>query len=280
MSGFGAYMINKPFSDGLFPYVPLPAFDQDALLFITNAGITDQTEQNAINQLVINLKIYGLWTKLQSIYPFVGGTASTHKFNLKDPRDLDIAFRLTFNGGWTHSLQGAQPNGTNGYANTFFNPSVQLINNNTHLSIYSRTSIITNGQRDFSLFINGGNPCFSLGTNTNVEISDAYSFTTNRLSASITTAAGLIVGSRSSSTIHKLYQNYSQIGTTDTTTNTQSLPNGNLYIGAANLTTAGVGSYSNKQYAFASIGESLTDSDVFNLAISVITYQTTLGRAV
>ena len=53
---------------------------------------------------------------MKALYPFVGGTATSHKFNLKDPRDLDAAFRLQFNGGWTHNSNGVTPNGTNGYA--------------------------------------------------------------------------------------------------------------------------------------------------------------------
>ncbi len=95
-------------------------FDADAQAFITAAGITDATQQQAINTLVVDMKGYGIWTKMKAIYPFVGGTATTHKYNLKDPRDLDAAFRLSFNGGWTHSSNGALPNGSNAYADTYF----------------------------------------------------------------------------------------------------------------------------------------------------------------
>ena len=97
-------------------YIP---FDTDAQAFITAAGITDSTQQNAINQLVLDLKSYSLWTKMSAIYPFVGGTSTTHKFNLKDPRDLDVAYRLAFFGGWTHNANGITGNGTNTYADTF-----------------------------------------------------------------------------------------------------------------------------------------------------------------
>lgn len=77
--------------------------DADALAFITAANITDTTQKSAVTQLVTDLKSANIWTKMKAIYPFVGGTASSHRFNLKDPRDLDVAFRLVFNGGWTHS---------------------------------------------------------------------------------------------------------------------------------------------------------------------------------
>ncbi len=49
--------------------------DPDAQAFITAAGITDATQQSAINTLVTDLKGYGIWTKMKAIYPFVGGTS-------------------------------------------------------------------------------------------------------------------------------------------------------------------------------------------------------------
>jgi hypothetical protein len=98
-----------------------PEIDANAQAFITAANITDATQQTAINNLVVGLKADGLWTGMTAIYPFVGGTATTHKWNLKDPRDLDVAYRLSFNGGWTHNSNGITGNGTNAYAETFNN---------------------------------------------------------------------------------------------------------------------------------------------------------------
>jgi hypothetical protein len=91
-------------------------YDTNALAFITAAGITDSIQQSAINTLVVGMKADGLWALMQVIYPFIGSTASAHKWNLKDPRDLDAAYRLTFYGGWTHSNTGITANGTNAYA--------------------------------------------------------------------------------------------------------------------------------------------------------------------
>jgi len=75
---------------------------------------------------------------MKALYPFVGGSATSHKWNLKDPRDLDAAYRLVFNGGWTHTSSGAQPNGTTGYANTFLNPVNFAIASG--LGVYSTTN--------------------------------------------------------------------------------------------------------------------------------------------
>src|SRR6266536_4458570 len=82
------------------------SYDSDAQAFFTAAGITNLTYKNAINHLVVDLKDAGIWTKMKAVYPFIDSTAAKHKWNLKDPRDLDSAFRLTFHGTVTHSPNG------------------------------------------------------------------------------------------------------------------------------------------------------------------------------
>ena len=180
--------------------------DADALAFLSAAGITDPTISSAICKLVTSMKANGTWTKCNAIYPLVGGTAATHKFNLKNPADTNAAFRLVFSGGWVHSANGAQTNGTNTFADTFLIPSTVLTLLSTHLSFYSRTSTIGNGQRDIAAFVNGSFPSFSLGTNTGVLVSDHYWFTTNRMTRSIPNAQGLMLTSRTSDTVHKAYR--------------------------------------------------------------------------
>jgi hypothetical protein len=96
--------------------------DPNAQAFLNAAVITNVTQANAINSLVIGLKADGLWNNMQALYPFVGGTAATHKYNLKDPRDLNAAYRIGFSGGWTHNLNGAIGNGINTIADTSYFP--------------------------------------------------------------------------------------------------------------------------------------------------------------
>ncbi len=95
---------------------PSGGIDPDAQAFITAAGITDPTQQAAINTLVVDLKGYSIWTKFTAIYPIVGGVASSHAVNLKTPG----TYNLTFATGWTHSSTGMTPNG-NTYASTGIN---------------------------------------------------------------------------------------------------------------------------------------------------------------
>ena len=101
---------------------PRPSgYDADAEAFITSASLTDVTQKAAVNTLVNDLKRFGLWTKIKAFYPFVGGNAESHKWNLKDPRDSNDAYRLTFAGGWTHTSMGVKTNGSNTTANTYLN---------------------------------------------------------------------------------------------------------------------------------------------------------------
>ena len=122
--------------------------DPDAAAFLSAAGISNQVQSNAINNLVIDLKEEALWTMMDAIYPVVGGTAASHKLNLKDPRDLDAAFRLTFNGSWTHNSSGMKVAtiSTSNYANTHLTPSVTLsATSNSQTVYYTVPGNTTNG---------------------------------------------------------------------------------------------------------------------------------------
>ena len=248
--------------------------DADAQAFITAAAITDATQQSAINTLVTDLKTYGVWTKMKAIYPFVGGTASAHKFNRKDPADTDAAFRLVFSGGWTHSSTGALPNGINAFANTYLFPNSNLTANNTHLSYYSRTNITGVTSMDIGSHWAPGRLQMTLAYNSNFE-SDQYNFSTGRVTTSITDTRGFFISSRINSTTHKAFRNSVQLGSTNTGS-PGTIPSGieNVRIGGGN------GFWSSRQTAFASIGVGLTDTEAANVYTAVQAYQTTLSRNV
>ena len=258
------------------PYI-FGGFDPDAQAFITAANITNTTEQNAINTLVVSLKGYGIWSKMKAIYPFVGGTASTHKWNLKDPRDLDVAFRLVFNGGWTHSATGALPNGTNGFADTYVNILNNLNQNNSHVSVYSRTN--NNALTSLIGAYTGGS-----GFTNSIIITPRYSTLGSYLnmfsngggnSTPATDTLGLKLLNRTSSTFFNYFNPVKY--TLNLTSVTGA--NLNLYLAANNNNGTGV-NYSNRETAFSSIGDGLTDTEAANLYTAVQNYQVALSRQV
>jgi hypothetical protein len=259
------------------------AIDPDAQAFITAAGITDSTQQSAIITLVSDLKTYGIWTKFKAIYPIVGGTASSHKFNLKDPRDLDAAFRLTFSSGWTHSANGMTPNGTTSYADTFLIPNTSMVVNSAHLSYYSRTdsAILNEVPMGVSLNLGGNGVNLVIRRNSNVNSFRATSgIFSGVVDSTSTDSRGLTTGSITSSSSRKIYKNGTLLNTNSSTI-TQVRSTGKIFIGAVNITDLGGATlFTNKECAFASIGDGLTDTESANLYTAVQAFQTTLGRQV
>jgi len=197
--------------------------DTDAQAFLNAAGITDLGQANAVNTLVVDLKAAGVWTKMKALYPFVGGTATTHKWNLKDPRDLDAAFRLVFNGGWTHTATGAKPNGTTGYANTYLAPNA-MGQNNIHASFYSRTDI-SGPYWDLGAYNAGGGVVIGLKYQSGSSLvymntKSADSMTDNN------PTIGLYMGNRTSSTTNTLFRNGVIIVNGTKSSFTQRIPSG------------------------------------------------------
>lgn len=274
---------------GWFSGIITPSVDIDAQAFITAASITNSVQQSAINQLVVDLKTYGIWTKMKAVYPFVGGTAASHKFNLKDARDLDAAFRLSFQGGVTHTSIGVVFNGTNGYAITAAGlgvngiaPATHLASNFAHLSYYSNS----NTQKAFEYVMGCGDGVGSLSMilrrNTNLQLfnsdnpSASYTIAYN---TSQTNGSGYFVGTQQASTIKLFRQNVLEVSNT-TASMGYGLTNKQIVIGAINNNNTSVIGFTDKTCSLATIGDGLTDTEASNLYAAVQAYQTTLGRQV
>jgi hypothetical protein len=236
--------------------------ETDAAAFIMATSITDYTQRIAINVLVIGYKAQSIWTSRRAIYPFVGGSATTHKFNLKNPLDTDAAHRLTFSGGWTHSATGALPNGTNAYANTFVNPSSHLTSNNIAISYYSRTPLNTAlDQVDIGV-ISGGNSLY-LTTQYNASGILNRFFSRNCAAGIACDTSNLIAQGyyQSSKTSNgaSAFKTFKDGVLQDTDTGGGSNPNDNIYIGAAN--NSGVAAFfTNRECSFSSIGDGMSDA--------------------
>ena len=133
------FFLNPIVSKGLHAYTRGSGLsDADATLFITNAGITADEQKSAITNLVIQLKDSALWTKFKAIYPMIGGTATTTKFNLLDPRDSDSAFRITWHGTPNFKNTGVTCLTVTDWGDTHLNDSL-LAYNNSSMSYYSGT---------------------------------------------------------------------------------------------------------------------------------------------
>ena len=250
------------------------AVDPDAQAFITAAAITDPTQQSAINQLVVDLKGYSIWTKMKAIYPYVGGTSSSTSYNLKNPAQ----FQISWIGGVTWSNNGVQFGGVNGYGITGYNVSANNTTDNVSAGVYSRTNT-TVAAASFSAL--GG--AFS-GLELIIKFSDNNTY--YGVNSDIGSGAGNFVSdTRGMFVISKLATNQKVIYRNGTQISSNTYGGGNVspnfivHVGARN-NQGTIQLYDSRQHAFQYIGETLTAAEVGNLYTAVQAFQTTLGRQV
>jgi len=243
--------------------------------FLTASSITDSTIRGALNTFDIGLISNSLDTKMKALYPFVGGTASTHKFNFMDARDLDASFRLVFNGSWTHSSTGALPNGTNAFANTFLRPNNSLSLNSVHLSYYSRTN-----QTFTDVLLGAADASYNNGLYLLPKNAPNNEYT--RINQSTFTAPtghpntfGFFNATRTVSTESRSYRNGGLVNIL--AVSSSGLSSNTIYIGSANISPQ---QYTSCECAFSSIGDGLNATEVSTFYNLVQAMQTTLGRQV
>ena len=205
----------------------------------------------------------------------VGGTATTHMYNLRNPANTNAAYRLSFSGGWTHSANGALPNGTNALADTFFTANTFAILNSHHLSYYSRTNINQTAAEIGA---------FQIGTTSqiNIRFSNITYYringgTADWITFADTDSSAFYLVNRTASNIVNGWRNSVKVATGSALST--FLPSWSYYLGALN-NTGSASFYSSKQCAFATIGSGLTDGEAAALYTIIQTFQTTLGRQV
>ena len=261
--------VTELYNSGAGKQYVAPTYTTRTTAFATATGITDTTILNALNTFDTGLISNGLATKMKAVYPFVGTTATTQKFNFMDARDLNAAFRLQFNGGITFTSNGILFGGDNGFANTFVQPSTVLSLNDTHISLYSRTN---NSSQVFDIQCTA-TPSLDIamwGGTTFYNVNQALNYSTYSDGSTL----GFRLINRTSSVSEKLFKNNSLVATV--TNASTSLSPGVIDIGRYYFG----GYYSNRNYAFISIGSGLTDAEALTFYNLVQAMQTSLSRAV
>jgi len=235
----------------------------------------------AYNNAVVSLKYYhgltlnenNLYTIYDAIYLFHGGTSGNAKWNLCNVADTNAAFRLSFSGGWTFNGGGALPNGTNGYANTWWDTLANCGAKRISLGGYTRTAgasgTMMHGTWDLDattarVYHFAHNPLFNVGSIS----SGASGFNTR---------------------FHAMYMNASEFryiangsSVYNTASANLSLINKPLYLGARNNNGASVNLYTDKQLSFYYMTGKveLSQADVLNLNTVVDQLMLDLGRNV
>ncbi len=262
-----------------------PPLDPDAQAFITATGITG-TNATAINTLVVDLKTYGIWNKMEVIYPFVGGTSTTNKYNLIDPQDTNGAYRINFQNSWTFNSTGSLPAAALAYGDTFFNAST-FSNISTGMSwgYYAITgpSSVYGDKYSIGAFA-AQNQFFSIEERNANGFQTDFKYVDNnqefRVDGSVlSTGQGFRQFSSSGSASGVASISNASGTATDTGTPSGTYPNLNFYVGNLNVNNTPYASA--RQYlAFAYMGTPLTAQERTNYFTAVQAYQTTLGRQI
>ncbi len=244
-----------------------------------NTAVILDTELAAHNALYLGLQTDSLLSKIKALMTYPGtGAGDTALYGALVPLISNVG-----NNPWTNVGLNFQPanltvNGLVGnasnYLNTGINPSTAF-GNQTHggWSIYS-----------YSVAANG----FNFGTyNASVAFMGAAKYSDNNaygynggIGNVITVAspgAGFYTDLRVSSTDHRLYfangsNAHAQIGSTDTTSFSGTLPNGNMFLFAEDFIGTGVQFSCSDRQSFVCIHEGFTATDSANLFTRVQTF--------
>ena len=265
---------------------PKNIFDVDAQKFITLANITNVTQQNAINNLYLNLKGIGnintthdFYTNLTAFWPFVGGNSVSCSYNGVDPKSSN-PYNLVFTGGNTINNNGVKFNGINGYANTFIPQNAMQRNTNGFCAYVRENNFILE-----SYFGHQSRPSFT-ETEISWNLINQWSGADKFSGAGGTTIQAnrnaLIRVNRNNNANYRVYRNGVQIelitaaseANTDTTT---------FLIGAQRRgDTNTAQNFSDKTFCYAEIsnGHSLSAAQEIIYYNCIQAYQTELGRQV
>ena len=264
---------NSPIETNINTYYGIyPTYTTRTTAFAAATGITDTTILNALNTFDTGLISNGLDTKMKALYPMVGGTANTHKFNFMDAQDTDTAFRLAFNGGWVHSSTGALPNGINAFADAKLNLNTMNSINDISYGYYCRTNSISLGSFGW-----GKVPDKYLSNEFWIRYNDdnkyGYIFdSANDGGSAGGDCRGFNAQSRIASNVKYIQKN--SLISTYTSLSTGSLFSRNFIF------SQGSQGYENRENAFGYISNGLTNTELSNLYTLTQALQTSLSRQV
>ncbi len=253
----------------------MPKLDIDALAFLNATAITDPVIRAAINVFVIGLKTNNLWNKVYALYPYVGGSAATHSYNLRNT----LLYQITWFGGITHNSNGVTANGTTGYGDTGLNALSVMTANNTAVHSYIRDNVSSASSWDMGATVSTVvRLIYSTKVNT-ASTSDQYNSTTSlgRLSYVNSTSVGMYSASRIASNNHKIYLAGVQVASN--TGSGGTLPSLNIFVRALN--NMGVAqNFTSRNCALDCISQGFSSTEAANFYTLVQQLQTTLGRQI
>jgi hypothetical protein len=270
---------HNAFAQFQYPTEDLP--DPDAQAFfdaVTGGGDTlTQTEKDAVDALVVALKADSIWDDILYAYPFVGGTATAHKWNLKDPQNTDAAYRLDFGANITHNSDGIIGTAGNSatWADTHYNPNAASATGHTIAMYFNQGLTATpSNWYDYGAYDGTNDNMISMGYNNKTTFYAAFDGVAYKSTTGGTYGASVYAASNDN-TNTAIYQDGSSLLSSaqsfDPTNRTYYLLANNRSSGASEATGRGIG---------IAIGYDvgLDSTEHSNLSTAITTCMTSLGR--
>jgi hypothetical protein len=245
-------------------------------------GVTNLAVWQAWDAFFVTLKGAGLLSKHYYIRGMTGAVANAanYKFNAINPLDTNAAYRAVYFGGVTFTPQGTQGNGTNGYANSFFNDlTAGVATNDFGMTSYIRTNSVrtenimgaVNGIGSFNLQL----PRANATTDSNYTY-DNSTFSGNYL----TTSAGALTQTRtpSEANTQRVYQS-GVLKRSRTAFAPTALINFSIYEMARNA-FGSADLFANRQIAYHAVHRGMTGAEVATYHTAIQALQVGLNRSV
>lgn len=242
---------------------------------IANGGTLTSNQQGYITTFFNSLKSGGLWDKILASHMLFLGSANASKFNIKNSLNTDAAFRITWHGTGTFASNGWASDGSTGYGDLHFNPSVAAGQDALGFGAYVR-----GGSTGSTIYFIGNYDGSSITNQIGVDVSSGMVAGVNSALAGIaaqtvSAPTRLIYGNRSSSGFVSYYRDGTNVAVKAQTSNTPF--NGNLYLGCFNFNGTPSFFFGNTITMDFITDGSLSDADEAALNTIVNTFLTSWG---
>ena len=268
-----------------------PAYGTLTTAFIAAAGITGSVIPTALNNFETGLTTYSLTSKIMACYPFVGGNATTSKYNFMDT----TLYPLSYTGSITFNMDGMNiaSSAAEAHASSFPGNLVshQVGHDATYIKTKNQNGVVpcTSGLKSDLTPATGSLTQyymeFSSATNTFTAFWPC-NVATNQGDGSLGVSSGGVPGTwvvaRTSASSLKIYKNGSSLGENTTTLTGRSYGPYSvdvMYIAGRqnNFETTAAFQFGFKSFGFGTYG-GMDATDVSNYTTLIAALQTDLGR--
>lgn len=242
---------------------------------IANGGTLTSNQQGYITTFFNSLKSGGLWDKILASHMLFLGSANASKFNIKNSLNTDAAFRITWHGTGTFASNGWASDGSTGYGDLHFNPSVAASQDALGFGAYVR-----GGSTGSTIYFIGNYDGTSITNQIGVDVSSGMVGGVNSALAGIaaqtvSSPTRLIYANRNTSGFVNYYRDGTNVAVKAQTSNTPF--NGNLYLGCFNFNGTPSFFFGNTITMDFITDGSLSDADEAALNTIVNTFLTSWG---